>query len=67
MAMEKVHAHIFSIDNEILCILDYYSKVPVIKGADKVSADDLIKATKLCSQNLVHQIVSDVGMNFVSD
>ena len=45
---EIVGADIFSIDNETLfCIVDYYSKFPVMKRTDVLSADDLRRATKV--------------------
>ena len=31
----------------LLCIVDYYSKFPVMKRADGLSADDLIKASEI--------------------
>ena len=43
-----VGADIFSIDNEtLLCIADYYSKFLIMNWADKLSADDLIRAAKV--------------------
>ena len=40
---EMVGADIFSINNHVvLCIVDYYSKFPIVKKADGLTADDLI-------------------------
>ena len=45
--MEMVVAYIFRINNNtLLCIVDYYSKFPVMKRADGLSGDELIRATK---------------------
>ena len=45
---EVVGADIFSIKNyTLLCIVDYYSRFPVIKKADSLTADDLVKAAMI--------------------
>ena len=45
---EIVGADIFLINKEtLLCIVDYYSKFPVVKRVDGLSADDFIKATSV--------------------
>ena len=66
---EIVHAGIFSIDNEtLLWIADYYSKFPVMNRADRLSADDLIRAIKvLFTEFVLPKIVSDADRNFTSD
>ena len=65
-----VGADIFSINNNrLLCIVDYYSKFPIVEKADGFSADDLIRAAEivLAEFGLPKKIVSDAGMNFISD
>ena len=44
---EIIGEDIFSIDKETLCIVDYYSKFPVMKRADELSAYHLIRAAKV--------------------
>ena len=42
---ELLGTYIFSIHNlALLCIVDYYSKFPVMMRADGLSEDDLIRA-----------------------
>ena len=44
----KVGADLFFINNNTLaCSVDYYSKFPVMRSADGLSADDLIRAAKI--------------------
>ena len=65
-----VGAHIFSIKkNTLLCILDHYSKLPAVKETDSLLVDDLIRVAVIVFTEfgLSNRIVSDVGMNFVSD
>ena len=67
MPWEIVGADIFSVDNEtLLHIVDCYSKFPVMKRADGLSADILITTTKvmLAELGLPRKTVSDAGMNF---
>ena len=49
-----------------LCIVDYYSKFPIVKKANHLACDDLVKAAKviLTEFGLPKKIISDVGMNF---
>ena len=64
---EMVGAGIFSIKNNMLiCIVDYYSKFPIVKKADGLSADDLIRGAKIvfAEFGLPKKIVSDAGTNF---
>ena len=45
---EVVGADIFSMNsNTLLYIVDYYRKFPIMKKADGLSADDLIRAAKV--------------------
>ena len=45
---EIVGADIFSTNNNTpFCIVVYYSKIPVMKRADGISAYDLIRAVKI--------------------
>ena len=45
----------------------YYSKLPVVKKADGLSADDLIRTAKIAFAEfgLPKKIVSDAGINFM--
>ena len=66
---EIVDADIFSIINEtLLCIVYYYSTFLVVKRADGLSADDLVRATKdvFTEFGLPKKLVSDSGMSFIS-
>ena len=63
-------ADIFSVNNEtLLCIVEYYSNFPVMKRADRLSADDLIIATNVVFTEfgLPKKLVLDAGTIFVSD
>ena len=43
-----VGANIFSINNNtLLCIVNYYSKFPVVKKTSCLSADNLIRTAKI--------------------
>ena len=55
--------------NKLLCIGDYYRKFPVVKKADGLSADNLIRLVKnvVTEFGLPMKIMSDVGTNFMSD
>ena len=65
---EIVCADIFSMDNETLFIIDYYSKFLVMRRAHGLSVDDPNRATKSCSQSLGYQkLVLDAGTSFMSD
>ena len=67
---EVVAADVFSINyNMLLCIVDYYSKFPIVKKADGLSADDLTRGAKIVFTEfgLPKKIVSDAGKNFISD
>ena len=45
---EVAGADIFSMNiNMILCIVDYYRKLPIVKEVDGLSAEDLIRAAKI--------------------
>ena len=44
---EVVSADIFSITNDtLLCIVDYYSKFPVVKKTDGLLVDNLVRMAK---------------------
>ena len=65
-----VGANIFIIkSNTLLFIVDYYSIFPVVKKTDGLSAGNLIRAVKIvfAEFGLPKKLVSDVGMNFISD
>ena len=64
--MEGVN--VFTIEkNTLLCNVDYYGKLPVMKKTDSLSADSLIRVVKIvfAKFELPKQIVSDAGMNFI--
>ena len=45
---EVVGAHIFMIYGKtLLCIVDYYSKFPIVKKVNSLSADNLVQMAKL--------------------
>ena len=63
-------ANIFPIKNNILvCIVDHYSKFPVVKKADGLLADCLITVAKIVFTGfgLPMKFVSDASTNFISD
>ena len=49
-----------------LHIVNLYSKFPIVKNADGLSADDLIRAAKIMfgELGLPKKIISDASMNF---
>ena len=53
----------------LLCIVDIYSKFPIVKIADGLSPADLIRAAKIvfAEFGLPKKSVSDTGMNFMSE
>ena len=46
------HRYMFDKNETLLCIVDYYRKFPIMKRADGLSADDLIRASKVMFKNL---------------
>ena len=59
---EVVGVDIFPIINNTLpCIIDYYSKFPIVQKVDGLSADDLISAAKIvfAECGLPKKIISD--------
>ena len=64
-----VGADIFMINNENLYIIDYFSKFPVVKRVESLSAKDLMQAAKVvfAEFGLAKKLVSDAGTNFVSE
>ena len=53
----------------LLCIVDYYSKIPVVKKADGLSAANLNRAAKIVFTEfgLPKKIVLDAGWNSISE
>ena len=53
----------------LLFIIDYCSKFPIVKRADSLAADDLVKAAQyvFAEFRLSMNIISDAGMNFTSE
>ena len=67
---ELVDANTFTIkSNTSLCILYYYSKFPVLRKTDGLSADNLIGVVKIvfAEFGFPKKIVSDANTNFISD
>ena len=45
---DVIGMHVFQFNNKnYLCIIDYHSKLPVVKRMDRLSADSLIAAVKV--------------------
>ena len=55
-------------NNTLLCIVDYYSKFPVVKKTNGLSADNMFGVVKIlfAKFGLPKKIVSDAGTNFTS-
>ena len=67
-ALEVVGADIHTInDNKLLCIVDQYSRFPIMKKADGLSAVDLIRTAKIVFTEFwpPMKIVSDEGISSV--
>ena len=67
---EVLGADIFHFNNKnYLCIVDYHSKLPVIKRMEGLSAESLITTTKVifAEYGIPQKIMSGTGTNFVSD
>ena len=68
---EVVGADIFMMNNKtILCIVDYYSKFPVVKKVGCYAVDDLLQMAKIFSESedgFPKKIISDTGMNITSE
>ena len=67
---DVVGADILSIQNNTLfCIVDYYSKSPVVKEIHNLSAENLIRTVKIvCKEfGLSRKILSDADTNFILD
>ena len=66
-----VIADISMINNKTLrCIVDYYSKYPIVKKVGSLAVDDdLVQMAKMAfaEYGLPKNIVSDTGMNFTSE
>ena len=64
---EVVGADIFKINNGmLLCIVDYYSKFPVVMKVGTLAADDLLQMAKMtfAEYGLPKEILSDRGTKF---
>ena len=67
---EVIGADMFTLNNKYyLCIVDYQSKLPIVKRADNISAESLILACKVIfsEYGLPMRIMSDADGNFISD
>ena len=65
-----VGADIFITDNEnLLYIIYYYSKSPVVQKVESLLAEDLIQSTKVvvAEYGLPKKLMSDTDMTFVSE
>ena len=63
-----VGAYTFTIkNNKLLCIVDYYSKFPVMKKENALSVDNLIREAKIVFTEfgLSKRIVPDTGTNLL--
>ena len=70
MPWEVVGADIISINNNmLLCIVNYYSKFPIMKKADGLLADNLFRAVRIVFTEFrqTKKKVSDEGTKFISD
>ena len=68
--LEIIGTDIFHFNNKnYLCIIDYNSKFPVIKRLEGLSVENLINTIKVifAEYGIPQQIMSDAGINFVSD
>ena len=68
--LEVIGAEMYTLNNKhYLCIVDHYSKFPIIKKTEDLSADSLILMYKVifAEYRLPKNIISDSGGNFVSD
>ena len=66
---DNVGADVFIINyKNLLCIIDYHSKLPIVKKVNSLLADDLLQITKPISAKygLLKKIVSDADTNFTS-
>ena len=52
-----------------LCIVDYNNKFLLVKRLEGLSADNLINMVKtiFAKYGIPHKLMSDVGINFISD
>ena len=67
---EVLGADVFHFNNKNhLCIVDYHSEFPVIKGLEGLSAESLITTTKVIfpEYGISPKLMSDAGTNFVSE
>ena len=67
---EFVGSDVFNINNKyFLCIVDYHSKIPIVKQVEEFSTDKLIKNMQdyFSDYGLPSKIVSDMDTDFVSD
>ena len=64
-----IGADLFHFNNKnYLCIVDYYSKFPVVKRMEGLSTENLIIRVKVifAEYGIPHKLMSDAGTNFVS-
>ena len=69
-SLEIVGTDMFILHNKTyLCIVDYHSKLPVIKKMEYLLADSLILTCQIIfsEYGLPKKIMSDLGGNFISD
>ena len=67
MLWKSVGTDMFTINNNhYLCILDYHSKFPVIKQAERLRTDSLIETLNIMFSECMmpSKIVLDIGTNF---
>ena len=63
-------AEIFQLNNKnYLCIVDYHSKLPVVKKIEGLSADSLVLALTVvfAEYGIPTRVMSDAGGNFISE
>ena len=67
---EVIRADVFQFNNKnYICIVDYHSKFPIIKGIEGLSADNLINALKIifAEYGIPHKVMLDADTNFISE
>ena len=65
---EVLGVNIFHFNNKnYVCIIDYHSKLPIIKRMDELSTESLISTTKVifAEYGILHRLMSDTGPNFI--
>ena len=67
---DVIGANMFQHNNKnYICIVDYHSKFPVVKGMGGLSVDSLIARVKVIfvEYGIPHRIMSDAESNFISE